>query len=339
MADIIIRKKVKEPGFYKVRTVLENGQGKVLHHTEFNLAYEPEKMVVQSSAPADFGEFWQTTLKDLAKVNPEISMVPDVKNSTSSMTLYHVRMRSLGNESIGGFYMVPRKPGKYPVIVRFLGYGHGPGIPALQDDGFIHYIASTRGQGVMKPENTYGDWMAYRLDSRDDYYFRGAYMDLIRAIDFVCSRPEVDTTRIAVIGGSQGGAFSYVCAALDKRVDLCMPSIPGFCDIPNFIALTKWPGDVYRKFLTDHPDISKDALYHMLSYYDVKNFAPMISCPVYMATGLQDPICPPRTNFAPFNLLKTEKHFIIYPETKHGVRNSDYNSRIVKWIRGKFGIL
>lgn len=171
MADIIIRKKVKEPGFYRVRAVLENGQGKVLHHTEFNLGYEPEKMVVQSSAPAGFGEFWQTTLKDLARVNPEISMVPDVKNSTPSLTLYHVRMRSLGHERIGGFYMVPKKPGKYPVIVRFLGYGHGPGLPALQDGGFIYYIASTRGQGVMKPENTYGDWMAYRLDSRDDYYY------------------------------------------------------------------------------------------------------------------------------------------------------------------------
>jgi cephalosporin-C deacetylase-like acetyl esterase len=149
----------------------------------------------------------------------------------------------------------------------------------------------------------------------------------------------VDQGRIAVEGGSQGGTLSYVCAALDKRVAFCMPTIPGFCDIPSFIALTDWPGCIYRNYLAKNDKgVTKDALYAMLTYYDVKNFAPLITCPVVMGVGLQDNICPPRTNFAPYNLLKGEKRFMIYPETAHGVRGDDYYPKAYGWLREKFGM-
>jgi pimeloyl-ACP methyl ester carboxylesterase len=226
-----------------------------------------------------------------------------------------------------------------PTTAFNLGYSSGPAIPQRDDQPVIRYVASTRGQGVMKPGNIYGDWMAYRLDSRDDYYFRGAYLDTVRAIDFVCTRPEVDQSRIAVEGGSQGGTLSYICAALDKRVAFCMPTIPGFCDIPTFIELTPWPGGVYRHYLaTNDKGVTQEAMYAMLTYYDVKNFADWITCPVYMGVGLQDTICPPRTNFAPYNLLKAEKRFLIYPETGHGVRGSDYHPKAYKWMIEKLGI-
>ena len=332
------RHKVTAPGFYRVTAHLELA-GKKSQPTAFTLGYEPEMIVSPPSSKPDFKEFWDNNLAELAKVEPRYSTVLLTNLCTAAVDLYEVRMCSFGSVTVGGHFAVPKKPGKYPATVRFLGYGSGPSIPELADDGLIRYVASTRGQGVMKKENRYGDWMAYRLDSRDDYYFRGAYLDTVRAIDFVCSRPEVDQRCIAVEGGSQGGTLSYVCAALDRRVALCVPTIPGFCDIPNFIALTKWPGSVYRSYLaTNDKGVKQEGLYAMLTYYDVKNFAPWITCPVFMGVGLQDPICPPRTNFAPYNLLKGEKRFIIYPETAHGVRGSDFYSKRATWLREKFGM-
>lgn len=332
-----ISHRVAAPGFYRVTAHLELDGQKSLP-TAFNLGYEPERIVSAPSSQPDFKAFWDNSLAELATVEPRYSLVLVTNLCTAAVDLYEVRMRSFGDVLVGGHYAVPKKPGRYPVVVRFLGYGSGPAIPDRADDGFIHYVASTRGQGVMKPQNVYGDWMAYRLDSRDDYYFRGAYLDAVRAIDFVCSRPEADPGRIAVEGGSQGGTLSYVCAALDRRVALCVPTIPGFCDIPNFIAMTQWPGSVYRNYLaTNDKGVTQEVLYAMLTYYDVKNFALWITCPVFMGVGLQDPICPPRTNFAPYNLLKGEKRFIIYPETGHGVRGSDFYPKAHVWLREKFG--
>lgn len=334
----VLRHKTSVPGFYRVTAHLETG-GRKSVPTAFNLGYEPEKIVCRTSAKDDFKSFWDNSLAELAKVEPKYSLVLVTNLCTAAVDLYEVRMRSFGGVTVGGHYAVPKKPGKYPVIVRFMGYGSGPQIPDRSDNGFIRYVASTRGQGVMKNENVYGDWMAYRLDSREDYYFRGAFLDTVRAIDFVCSRPEVDACRIAVEGGSQGGALSYVCAGLDKRVALCVPAIPGFCDIPNFIALTQWPGCVYRNFLaTNKSGVTEETMFTMLTYFDVKNFAQWITCPVFMGTGLQDHICPPRTNFAPYNLLKGEKRYLTYPETSHGVRGNDFYPKADAWIRAKFGM-
>lgn len=334
----VISHKVTNPGFYRFTAHLES-DGKKGPPTTFTLGYEPEKIVSPASSKPDFKTFWDDSLSKLAKVEPRYSLVLVANLCTATLDLYEVRMRSFGDVVVGGHYAVPKKPGKYPTVVRFLGYSSGPNIPERDNPNVIRYVASTRGQGVMKPENIYGDWMAYRLDSRDDYYFRGAYLDTVRAIDFVCSRPEVDQSRLAVEGGSQGGTLSYVCAALDRRVKLCMPTIPGFCDLPTFIALTPWPGSVYRNYLaTNDKGVTKDVMYAMLTYYDVKNFAPWITCPVFMGVGLQDPICPPRTNFAPYNLLTGEKRFIIYPETGHGVRGGDFYPKAYAWLSEKFGM-
>ena len=65
--------------------------------------------------------------------------------------------------------------------------------------------------------------------------------------------------------------------------------------------------------------MSDDELYTMLSYFDVKNFTDRIQCPVLMAIGLQDTVCPPHTNFAGYNQIKTEKSWICYPAAGHNV--------------------
>jgi len=40
----------------------------------------------------------------------------------------------------------------------------------------------------------------------------------IRALDYLCTRPEVDTNRIGITGHSGGGAYSWTVTALDDRI-------------------------------------------------------------------------------------------------------------------------
>ena len=82
--------------------------------------------------------------------------------------------------------------------------------------------------------------------------------------------------------------------------------------------MADWPGDPIINAAREK-GISDDELYKTLSYFDVMNFTDRIACPVIMAIGLQDPVCPPHTNFAGYNNIKTEKSWVCYPLSGHNV--------------------
>lgn len=57
----------------------------------------------------------------------------------------------------------------------------------------------------------------------------------IRAIDYLVSRPEVDSARIGVTGRSGGGAYSWWLAALDDRIKAVAP-VAGLTDLRNHVV-------------------------------------------------------------------------------------------------------
>lgn len=57
----------------------------------------------------------------------------------------------------------------------------------------------------------------------------------IRAIDYLCSRKEVDPNRIGMTGRSGGGAYTWYTAALDERVKVACP-VAGMTDLQNYIV-------------------------------------------------------------------------------------------------------
>ena len=185
---------VPAPGFYRC-VVSENGE--VVKR--FNIGYEPESVISLSDAQPDLKEFWDTAKEELAQVNPDYQLTLITDDNNKNRKLYLVKMKSLGNEEISGYYSVPVKKGKYPAVITYMGYGSKPWIPG-GTPGYAEFVLSTRGQGLQEPTNTYGDWITYNLDSKDNYYYRGAFMDLVRAVDFVSSRPEVNTDAIFAEG-------------------------------------------------------------------------------------------------------------------------------------------
>ena len=74
-------------------------------------------------------------------------------------------------------------------------------------------------------------------------------------------------------------------------------------------------------------------MYGNLSYFDMKNHARRIKCPVLMGIGLQDPTCPPHTNMASYALLRVPRQLVIYPLCGHTVDYSDWNPRRDAFIK------
>ena len=112
--------------------------------------------------------------------------------------------------------------------------------------------------------------------------------------------------------------MTLVAASLDHRIKAIAPSAPFLNDYKDYFAIAHWPAEPVLK-AAQELGISEDDLYETLSYFDVKNFTDRIECPVIMAIGLQDPVCPPHTNFAGYNHIRTEKSWICYPHTEHDV--------------------
>ena len=192
-----------QPGFYRYTVQLKRNN-EIVTEKKFNVGYEPEKIQSPIDAKADFKEFWDNNLKELAKVAPNYKLTLKPEYSQHGYDMYLVEMYSFGNELIRGYYAKPQKEGKHPVIVEYMGYGSSP-YPANQWwDGFAYFVLSVRGQALNQPTNRFGKWITYGLDNKDDYYYRGAFMDVVRALDFISSRPEIDSDKIAVRGGSQG---------------------------------------------------------------------------------------------------------------------------------------
>ncbi|HEX5218246.1 MAG TPA: acetylxylan esterase [Verrucomicrobiae bacterium] len=57
----------------------------------------------------------------------------------------------------------------------------------------------------------------------------------MRALDYLCTRPEVDTNRFGITGHSGGGAYSWTVTALDDRIKVAAP-LAGMADIACHIG-------------------------------------------------------------------------------------------------------
>ena len=57
----------------------------------------------------------------------------------------------------------------------------------------------------------------------------------IRALDYLSTRPEVDTNRFGVTGRSGGGAYSWYLAAVDDRIR-CAAPVAGITDLQNHVV-------------------------------------------------------------------------------------------------------
>jgi cephalosporin-C deacetylase len=274
--------------------------------------------------PDDFDEFWDTTMARVAEVplRPAFDYVPE--RSTDEVAVYDVHYDSWEGVRISGWYAVPRReylPGPYPALMLLPGYISEPVIPrnwAMQ--GYAAFAVAPRGKlrSNQRFNPGYPGLLVHNIVDPNTYGYRGFYVDAVRAVDAVLTRPEVDADRVGLHGSSQGGALTITTAALLPDLVTCgAAGAPYLCGFMESAKLThSYPYEEINEYLRVHPDHERQVA-ESVGYYDGINFAPGIRAPMLVYIGLEDDVCPPETGFAVHDAMTCEKELLTYERCGH----------------------
>ena len=299
------------------------------------LGREPLQLTIPLTKQPDFDQFWESSLAELNSIAPEFNVERKSERSDEEISVFEVTMKSFSDVRVRGWLEVPNSGnGPHPVVIRVPGYGANMK-PVGKWKDMIVFSFNPRGHGNSQDDvpGKPVDYWIRGLDEKNTYFYRGAYLDCIRAVDYIGSRADVDQDRIAIWGGSQGGGFALATAGLDSRIDLCASDIPFLCDWVNYFKLTVWPE--MNGWVDANEQRTWDKTLRTLSYFDTMNLADRIECPTFMGVGLQDQVCPPTTNFAAYNRIRASKSYRIYRDKGHGL-GRDHASTVWQWIRQSF---
>jgi cephalosporin-C deacetylase len=272
--------------------------------------------------PDDFDAFWDDVQRQTEAIPLEPEMVPDALRSSANIEVFEVFYTSLDHVRIAAWYCrPPHRTEPMPAILLLPGYQMEPPIPkewALK--GYATLSVAPRGKLRSNAQFNpgYPNLLTYNIIDRHTYTYRGFYVDAWRGIDFLLSRPEVDSARIGVTGSSQGGGLTITTAAMRQEVRAAAAGAPYLCGYMDAIELTRtYPYEEINDYLRQHPH-RRQAVADTVAYFDGINFASKITCPIIVNIGLQDNVCPPETGYALFNEIQAvDKKLYLYDGHGH----------------------
>lgn len=284
--------------------------------------------------PEDFDAFWAGVEAAADSIPLNASLRPDSLRSTESVEVFEVHYDSLDHVRIAGWYCLPReRSDPLPTVVAYPGYISEPSLPKnWAEQGYAAFGAAPRGKLRSNRQYNpgYPGLLIDNIVDRNTYSYRGFYADAWRVIDFLISRPEIDDERIGVTGGSQGGALTLVAASMrPDKIRAAAASAPYLSGMMDAASLThSYPYEEINEYLHLYPEREEDVR-QTLAYFDCHNFVERIRCPIIVAIGLQDNICPPETGFNVFDRIGSEdKALYPYDGAGHDA-NSFQHSKVV----------
>ena len=301
--------------------------------------------------PADFDSFWKTTLEEARSydLNPRFEPV-DIGLAT--LDVFDVSFAGFNGQPVKGWCMLPRNAkAPLPAVVEFIGYGGGRGYPiewlAFPSAGFAYLVMDTRGQGSVWRRGDTADlpnganpsapgFMTQGILDPQTYYYRRLYTDAVRAVEAIRSRGEIDHSRIAVTGSSQGGGLAISTAGLISDVAVCLPDVPFLSHFRRAVEITpRSPYTEIADYLTVHRG-KVDAVFNTLGYFDGMNFAARMRAAAYYSVAVMDTVCPPSTVYASYNHVTAEKDIKVYYFNDHEGGGADHLLEKIRYLRERW---
>lgn len=277
----------------------------------------------------DFEEFWKSSLNELGKTKLDFRLF-EYQYPVKGVKVYKILYKGFNNADIDGWFVIPEGDGEYPGVVTYHGYNwaldgnlHDTVDFALKGYAVLHMLV--RGQQGRSADNVISSsgfaagWLTKGILDKNEYYYRGVYLDAVRAVEVLASMEGVDSTRIGVMGSSQGGAITLAVSALSDIPKVALAEYPFLSNFERAVEIT--PTGPYLEIpeyfrRNSAPEIEEKAM-KTLTYFDVMNLAPWIKCHTWVCIGLVDEITPPSTVFAAYNHLNCKKDICIFKYFGH----------------------
>ena len=238
--------------------------------------------------PADFDAYWQRTLDVLRDypARPQIDVLP--LRSIEFATLYGVRLTSLGPYRLFGYLSIPAGPGPHPAIYYAPKYQSvleiiPQGTANRQRSRYITFSLASRGQRNADAPYAamFPGMLTDRIDDPAEYVFRGVVADSVRGLEVLLTRPEIDRTRVVVVGND----VALMTAALGRGATHLVTAPALFHDTMALARRTReYPLEEINDYLRAFPDRA-DAVRRTLACYDLRAFAPRVAATTLLLAG------------------------------------------------------
>ncbi len=225
---------------------------------------------------------------------------------------------SVGGLQIQGFLMRPVgwQPGRrYPLVLSIHGGPHGQ-----YGHVYFHEFQMLAGQGYWmlftNPRGSTGYGHAFTFATRGRWGMED-YQDLMTAVDEVIRRTgQVDTTRLAVLGGSYGGFMTNWILGHTNRFRVAQTD-------RSILNWYSWYGSSDAQGLTNYeffgPPWEQDSLYSELS---PMRYARNINTPLLIVHSEDDfrtPITDAEQLYVQLRTRRVPVEFVRYPRSFHGL--------------------
>ncbi len=228
--------------------------------------------------PADFDEFWQDALSELARW----PLQPQVNGGNLS---YY----GMYGKVCTGAYHAPADGPVTQAVIHFMDYGDiAQRTPS--GDGFAHLGL------YWYPPDSQQQWTPEGLPDRRSYILREAIVDACQAVDALLNRPEVIGERVGLTGEGVGGLVAMAVAALnpgrtsfvvvDRPWPICHYSRDGMLQPCSRVAtaMNEWEAR-YPQW--------RSAMRRATTYFDLRAFRTGVEAPVLILAGEQSAPPPP----------------------------------------------
>jgi len=168
---------------------------------------------------------------------PKVPSAPAAEESPLPDGIVQVKFSfaSEPGERVPGILIRRDSPGRLPAVIALHGTGGNkegqiPLLKRLAAEGFTAIAIDGRWHGARSRSGTgsadYSEAIlrTYRTGAGHPFLYDTVW-DVLRLIDYLETRSDVDPSRIGLIGFSKGGMETYLAAAVDPRIAVAVPCI------------------------------------------------------------------------------------------------------------------
>jgi cephalosporin-C deacetylase len=271
----------------------------------------------------EFAAYWDAVDAELAQLpgRPVLERIP--RRCTADFTGYEVRLTSIGPYRIFGYLSVPTGDGPFPALLTTPRYGSVNNPPHYNDR--LRYVTLTiahRGQRTADSPYAaaYPGLLTDGIADAAGYAYRGIVADCLRAAEYLSGLPEVDGSRVGVVGDDLAlltAARRPVFAALQLTGALLYRG--------GEQADADYPAAEFGDNLRAHPGDAA-AVRRTLAFFDAERHAPAVTA----AARVEIPGAA-----SPLSTLAERLGAERYALTHRGQADNDAADA---WLAGRFGV-